>query len=103
MPESLRNAGPTLCRMMKVVLKDQVGRNMLSFINDIVIASREKKTYISDLPKSFMNMREARLKLNPEKYIFGVTRGKILSCLVSTKGIEANPDKIKAITQMQPP
>jgi hypothetical protein len=103
MPESLRNAGPTLCRMMKVALKDQVGRNMLSFINDIVIASREKKTYISDLPKSFMNMREARLKLNPEKYIFGVTRGKILSYLVSIKGIEANPDKIRAITQMQPP
>jgi hypothetical protein len=48
-------------------------------------------------------MREARLKLNPEKYIFGITRGKVLGCLVSTKDIEANPDKIRAITQMQSP
>jgi hypothetical protein len=47
-------------------------------------------------------MHEANLKLNPEKYIFGVTRGKVLGCLVSTKGIEASPDKIRAIIQMQP-
>jgi hypothetical protein len=42
------------------------------------------------------------LKLNPEKFIVGVTRVKVLSCLVSTKGIEENPDKIRAIAQMQP-
>jgi hypothetical protein len=50
-----------------------------------------------------MNMREARLKLNLEKCIFWVTRGKVLGYLVSTKGIKANPDKIRAIAQMQPP
>jgi citrate lyase alpha subunit len=48
-------------------------------------------------------MREAKLKLNPEKYVFVITKGKVLDCLVSTKGIEANPDKIRAITQMQAP
>jgi hypothetical protein len=48
-------------------------------------------------------MREARLKLNPEKCIFGITKGKVLGCLVSMKDIKANPDKIRAITQMQPP
>jgi hypothetical protein len=36
----------------------------------------------------------AKLKLNPEKCVFGVTRGKVLGCLVSTKRIEASPDKI---------
>jgi hypothetical protein len=48
-------------------------------------------------------MRKARLKLNPEKCVFRVTRGKVLGCLVSIKGIEAKPNKIKAILQMQPP
>jgi hypothetical protein len=47
-------------------------------------------------------MREAKLKLNPDKCVFRVTRDKVHSCLVSTKGIEASPDKIKAILQMQP-
>jgi hypothetical protein len=48
-------------------------------------------------------MHEARLKLNLEKCVFMIIKGKVLGCLVSTKGIEANPNKIKAITQIQPP
>jgi hypothetical protein len=82
--------------MTKVALKDQVDRTILSYVNDIIIASKKRATYISD-------MRKARLKLNPEKCISGVTRGKVIGCLVSIKGIEANLDKIGAITQMHPP
>jgi hypothetical protein len=89
--------------MMKAVLKDQVDRNVLSYVVDIVVASNKKENYISDLAETFVNMREARLRLNPEKCVFEITRGKILVCLVSTKGIEANPDKIRTITQMRPP
>jgi hypothetical protein len=103
MPESLRNVGATFYRMMKIAFKDQVIRNVLSYVDDIVIASKKKTTYISDLAETFTNMRDARLKLNPDKCIFGITRGKVLGCLVSTKSIEANPNKIRAISQMQPP
>jgi hypothetical protein len=103
MTEGLHNTGPTFYRTMKAALKDQVGRNVLSYVDDIVVTSKKKESYISDLSKTFANMCEANLKLNPEKYIFGVTRGKVLGCLVSNKGIEASPDKIRAIIQMQPP
>jgi hypothetical protein len=89
--------------MMKAVLKDRVGKNVLSYVDNIIIATKKKALHISDLVKTFANMHEANLKLNPEKCVFGVTRGKILGCIVSTKGIEANLDKIKAILQMQPP
>jgi hypothetical protein len=41
--------------------------------------------------------------LNPEKCVFGVKKGKFLGCLVSTKGIEANANKIEAILRMEPP
>jgi ribonuclease HI len=41
--------------------------------------------------------------LNPEKCVFGVKKGKFLGCLVSTKGIEANPSNIEAILWMEPP
>jgi hypothetical protein len=103
MPEGLRNAGPAFCRMTKATLKDQVGRNVLSYVDDIVVTSKKKASYISDLAETFANMREANLKLNHEKCVFGVTRGKVLGYLVSTKGIEASSHKIKAILQMQPP
>jgi hypothetical protein len=76
---------------------------VLSYIDDIVLASKEKTSYIFGLVETFINMHEAWLKLNPEKCVFGVTRGKVLGCLVSMKGIEENPDKIRAILQMQPP
>jgi hypothetical protein len=55
------------------------------------------------LQETFANSRQAGLKLNPEKCVFGVKKGKFISCLVSTKGIEANPSKIKAILRMEPP
>jgi hypothetical protein len=75
---------------------------VFSYVDDIVVASK-KASYISDLMETFTNMREAKLKLNPDKCVFGVIRGKVLGCLVSTKGIKASPDKMKAILQMQPP
>jgi hypothetical protein len=43
------------------------------------------------------------LSLNLEKCIFGVHKGKVLGCLVSTKGIKANQDKIKALANMEKP
>jgi hypothetical protein len=59
--------------------------------------------HIADMQETFANFRQAGLKLNPEKCVFGVKKGKFLGCLVSTKGIEANPNKIEAILWMEPP
>jgi hypothetical protein len=93
MPEGLRNTKPTLCRMMKASINGQVGKNVLSYVDGIVVANRKKETYISELAETFANMREAKLKLNPEKYIFGITKGKILGFLVSTKVSRQTPTK----------
>ena len=43
------------------------------------------------------------MKLNPGKCAFRVTSGKFLGFIVSQRGIEANPDKIQAILNMEPP
>jgi hypothetical protein len=55
------------------------------------------------LADTFTNLRAANLRLNPEKCVFSIHKGKVLGCLVSTKGIEANPDKIIALMEMQNP
>jgi hypothetical protein len=78
-------------------------RNVFTYIDDIMVVSRRKATQIDNLAETFINMRSAQLKLNPEKCIFGVQKGKVLGCLVSVKGITANPDKINAIVHMKPP
>jgi hypothetical protein len=63
----------------------------------------KQENHIADLQETFANFRKAGLKLNPEKCVFGVKKEKFLGCLVSTKGIEANPSKIEAILRMEPP
>jgi ribonuclease HI len=72
-------------------------------VDNIVVASKNKEDYLADLTETFTNMRDARLRLNPEKCVFRVCQGKILGYLVSHRGIEANPTKIQAIINMTPP
>ena len=43
------------------------------------------------------------MRLNPKKYTFGVTSGKLLGYIVNERGIEADPNKIKAILDMSTP
>ena len=43
------------------------------------------------------------MRLNPKKCTFGVTSGKLLGHMVSERGIEVDPDKIKAILDMLVP
>jgi hypothetical protein len=71
-----------------------MGRNVFTYVDDIVIASKNKEDHLSDLTQTFANMREARLRLNPAKCIFGVRQGKIHGYLISHIGIEAKPRKI---------
>jgi hypothetical protein len=102
MPEGLKNARSTFSRLTKIVLESQVGRNIFTYVDDIVVASKNKEDHLADLAETFANMRDTRLRLNPEKCVFGVRQGKILGYLVSHRGIEANPTKIQAIINMTP-
>jgi hypothetical protein len=76
---------------------------VLTYIDDIIVKSTKQENHIADLQETFANFRQAGLKLNLEKCVFGVKKGKFLGCLVSTKGIEANPSKIEAILRLELP
>ena len=55
--------------------------------------SKNETDHIVDLREIFTNLREAGLKLNPEKCVFGVSRGKMLGYIIGPKGIKANQTK----------
>jgi ribonuclease HI len=103
MPEGLKNAGGSFSRMTAKVLHSQIGRNVLTYVDDIIVKSTKQENHIADLQETFANFRQAGLKLNPDKCVFGVKNGKFLGCLVQTKGIKANQNTIEAILQMEPP
>ncbi|XP_073360107.1 uncharacterized protein [Aegilops tauschii subsp. strangulata] len=81
----------------------KLGRNAEANIDNIVVKSWEARALVGDLEETFANLRKVNLHLNPEKCVFGVPSGKLQGFLVSHRGIEANPDKIKAIERMSPP
>ena len=58
---------------------------------------------ISDLRETFDNLRKYKMMLNPLKCVFGVPAGKLLGFIVSHRGIEVNPEKIKAILNIKRP
>jgi hypothetical protein len=72
-------------------------------VNDVVVKTRNSDTLIADLEETFASLREYRWKLNPNKCVFSVPSGKLLGFIISHHGIEANPDKIPAITNMKAP
>ena len=101
MAEGLRNVRSTFARMTAKVFKED--KAISAYVDDIVIQSKLKQDHIKDLRRAFNNLRNAGLKLNLEKCIFGVSKGKLLSCLISARGIEANLEKINTILNMEPP
>jgi hypothetical protein len=103
MPFGLKNAGATYQRCMKACLKEQIGRNIEVYVDDIVIKSTKSDSLLDDLRETFANLDRYSIKLNPKKCSFGVPTGQLLGYLISERGIKGNLEKIQAIINMQPP
>nr|XP_027120400.1 uncharacterized protein LOC113737356 [Coffea arabica] len=103
MPFGLKNAGATYQRLINRLSKNQIGRNVEAYVDDILVKSLTTSSFLSDVREVFGVLRDSRMKLNPKKCVFGVTSGKFLGYLVSHREIEANRDKVKAIQDMSPP
>ena len=73
------------------------------YIDDILMKNTKATLHISDLTEAFDALRKHRMKLNPTKCIFGVISKKFLNFIVTKRGIEANPEKIKMVLDIQPP
>ncbi|XP_073041970.1 uncharacterized protein [Primulina eburnea] len=103
MPFGLKNARATYQRLMDKVFSGQIGRNVEVYVDDILVKSKSLADLITDLRETFATLRSYGLKLNPQKCTFGVKSGKFLGYMVTERGIEANPEKVKAIQSMTPP
>jgi hypothetical protein len=98
-----KNAGATYQQAIQACFKKQLNKNVEAYVDDVVVKTRNSDTLIVDLEETFASLREYQWKLNPNKCVFGVPSGKLLSFIISHRGIEANPKKISAITNMKAP
>ena len=69
----------------------------------MIARSQTKEEHLNHLQKLFARLKEYKLRLNPSKCTFGFRSGKLLGFIVSNKGIEVDPAKVKAIQEMPAP
>ena len=103
MPFGLKNAGATYQRLVNHMFRPWIGRNVEVYVDNMLVKSLDEGKHLDDLQETFNTLRRYNMKLNPSKCAFGVASGKFLGFMVSHRGIEANPEKIKEILDMQPP
>ena len=77
--------------MTKIVLESQLDKNVSVYIDDVVVRNKKREDHIQDLRETFANLCRHGLKLNPEKCVFGVRRGKLLGCMITERGDRDKP------------
>lgn len=90
-------------RDMTTIFHDMMHKEVEVYVDDVIIKSRTQIDHVRDLRNFFERLRKYNLKLNPAKCAFGVPSGKLLGFIVSRRGIELDPSKIKSIRELPPP
>ena len=103
MPFGLKNACATYQRAMVALFHDMIHHEIEVYVNDMIERSQTEEDHLDHLYKLFERLEKYKLRLNPNKCIFGVRSGKLLSFVVIGKGIGVDPTKVKAIQEMPAP
>ena len=69
----------------------------------MLVKSKDEANHLDDLKETFSTLRKYNIKLNLAKCVFAIVSGKFLGFMVSQRGIEANPGKVKAIIEVKSP
>ncbi|PKI48814.1 hypothetical protein CRG98_030791 [Punica granatum] len=96
------NAG-FLERAMVTLFHDMTHKEVEVYVDDMIAKSKEGEDHLVNLKRLFDRLKEYKLRLNPAKCTFGARSGKLLGFVVNERGIEVDPDKVKAIKELPPP
>ena len=103
MPFGFKNAGATYQRVTTTLFNDMMHRDVEVSVDGMIVKSQSILDHLAALERFFERIWKLRLRLNPKKCTFRVTFGKLLGHMVSERGIEVDPDKIKVILDMLVP
>ena len=82
---------------MVTLFHDMMHKEIEVYVDDMIAKSRTARDHLVDLRKLFKRLVKYRLRLNPNKCIFGASLGKLLGFIVSQRGIKVDPVKVQAI------
>ena len=102
-PFGLKNAGAAYQRLVNWMFQKKIFTTMEVYIDDVLVKSTTAELYIAHMSEAFQILRNYNMKLNPAKCAFEVSAEKFLGFIVNHRGIEENPDKIKAVLDIPSP
>ena len=71
MPFGLKNAGSTYQRAMVTLFHDMMHKEVEVYVDDMIAKSRTHQDHLAELRKLFKRLIKFRLRLNPNKCVFG--------------------------------
>ena len=84
-----------------MMFKGQIGDTIEVYSDDMVFKSLHAKDHVKHLETTFDILKTFNMKLNPAKCSFGMSSGKFLGYMVTKRGIEASPEQIKSIMELE--
>lgn len=72
---------------MATLFRDMIHREIEVYIDDMIAKSQTEEEHIVNLEKLFQRIRKFKLRLNPNKCMFGLRSGKLLGIIVSQRGM----------------
>jgi len=87
---------------MNTIFHEHIRKTVECYVDDIAMKSRNKGDHLADMKGVVDIMRAHQLKMNPAKSFLGVSSEKFLRFVVTSKGIYLDPEKIRAIQEIQP-
>ncbi|KAK7906944.1 hypothetical protein WMY93_015556 [Mugilogobius chulae] len=98
MPQGVTNAPSTFQRLMERCMGDMNLKEALVFIDDLIVFAPTLEEHEQRLMKVLHRLKEFGLKLSVEKCVFFQTSVRYLGHVVSSKGVETDPEKIATLT-----
>lgn len=97
MPFGLTNAPTTFQALMNSVFQPLLRKYVLFFFDDILVYSADWASHLQHLAHVLKILAEHRLYAKLSKYSFGQQRIDYLGHIVSTSGVEMDPEKVASI------
>lgn len=101
MPFGIASA-PEVFQKRNLNLFDDI-ENVEVYFDDVIVTGRNEQEHDLTLAKVLDRAKENNVKFNPEKFQFKVPEVKYVGQIISKEGIKADPQHIKAITDMEAP
>ena len=99
-PFGLMNDGATFQRAMDLAFVGLKDKFVLIYLDDLTVYSHSHHDHLQHLRRVFLKCRRFGISLNPKKFHFALSEGKLLGHIISTEGVKIDPARVEAIQKL---